>query len=195
MEICARQFPRTTPRPPASRALRMGPPTGSFSRRSLTSWVGKERICTAGGTVPACLPVWATGGGGGGGEVGGGSAQKLTWKNCSCFSGLQKKGCARTSAATGRPRGSLRIMASINCRLTTLSGGGGSQQMQKEVSGAHLHPLSLSLWPTDCFRLTRTEQGLCPGAPLRPTEFHSSCKLSPDNVCVGTKAATLNKNV
>lgn len=45
----------------------------------------------------------------------------LTWKNCSCFSALQKKGCIRTTGAEGRFWGSPLIIDTISSLATTLS--------------------------------------------------------------------------
>lgn len=52
----------------------------------------------------------------------------LTWKNCSCFSSLQKKGCMRTMGAEGRCWGSGLIIAAISSRATSLSVGETTQQ-------------------------------------------------------------------
>lgn len=45
-----------------------------------------------------------------------------TWKKCSCFSALQKKGCMRTAGAEGRFWGSLLSIDVISSLATTLSG-------------------------------------------------------------------------
>lgn len=52
----------------------------------------------------------------------------LTWKNCSCFSSFQKKGCMRTMGAEGRCWGSGLIIAAISSRATSLSVGETTQQ-------------------------------------------------------------------
>lgn len=44
-----------------------------------------------------------------------------TWKNWSCFSRLQKKGCFSTCFADGRFWGSMAIIFSINSRAMTSS--------------------------------------------------------------------------
>lgn len=124
MEMWTRQLPLTTACPPASRALRRGPSTGSFSRRSLTSWVGKTDLHWTWLAGP-CVRLHSGLDCGEGGDT----PRRLTWKNCSCFSGLQKKGWARIWSAKGRPEGSLLSIASISCRPTTFSAGGEGEYM------------------------------------------------------------------